>query len=192
MEIAALEIARMSEEIDGLRAELLASCQERLESDAHLESMAERMLEIEQEIREECYMEMEKRMESEMRRWRNIWEEERERDAEHMDKKLEIYTRSMDAVPDEDKENAQPDLDLEAENDRLRREVESLRRDVAGSSPTRRPLRESRVGRGRDLSPGMEVGLERLSLGQGKERSPVKKVTRKLVTRKWEVEEFES
>jgi hypothetical protein len=66
MEIAALEIARMSEEIDGLRAELASETQRRMEAEAHLLSSEERMLELEMEVREECFLEMEKRMASEM------------------------------------------------------------------------------------------------------------------------------
>jgi hypothetical protein len=206
MEIAALEIARMSEEIDGLRAELLSEQQRRLECEAHLESLSDRAAEIEAEVREECYLELESKLESEMRKWKLVWEGERERGDVHLDRKLEIYTRSMDAsVEGEDKENAFSGPggveDLEMENERLRREVEQLRRDVQGRSPSksqRMPLRESRTHRstskgplhgdgvadmGRDLDE-MHIGDGRLGVpGQG---SPTKKV-RKLTARKWDL-----
>jgi len=206
MEIAALEIARMSEEIDGLRAELLSEQQRRLECEAHLESLSARAGEIEQEVREECYLELESKLDSEMRRWKLVWEGERERGDVHLDRKLEIYTRSMDAaVEGEDKENlfSGPGVveDLEMENERLRREVEQLRREVQGRSPSksqRMPLRESRTHRstgqghgerdgvgevGRDLD-DMHIGDGRLGVpGQG---SPMKKV-RKLTARKWDL-----
>ncbi|KAF8857830.1 P-loop containing nucleoside triphosphate hydrolase protein [Acephala macrosclerotiorum] len=154
MEIAALEIARMSEEIDGLRAELLNEQQRRLEVEAHLESMTDRIMEVEAEVREECFVEMEKTMEVEMRRWKANWAEQQERTEEHLDKKLEIYTRSMDAVEDgEDKENTPVrDLSMQDENERLRREVEILRRELQSRSPSksqRMPLRESRMDFGR-------------------------------------------
>ncbi|PMD63677.1 P-loop containing nucleoside triphosphate hydrolase protein [Hyaloscypha bicolor E] len=203
MEIAALEIARMSEEIDGLRHELSKSESARMELEAHLESFQDRAVEIEAEVREECYMEMEKKMQSELQRWKIVWESERERGEAHLDKKMEIYTRSIDAV-DEESENKENEFDLEAENDRLRREVEMLRRDIQSRSPSKRmPLRESRAYSGRDSrvcgesERGMEsVGreMERLRMsgesvlkgGQPIMSSPTKKV-RKLTARKWDL-----
>jgi hypothetical protein len=203
MEIAALEIARMSEEIDGLRHELSKSESARMELEAHLESFQDRAVEIEAEVREECYMEMEKKMQSELQRWKGVWESERERGEAHLDKKLEIYTRSIDAV-DEESENKENEFDLEAENDRLRRDVEMLRRDIQSRSPSKRmPLRESRAHSGRDSrvcgesERGMEsVGreMERLRMsgesvlkgGQPIMSSPTKKV-RKLTARKWDL-----
>ncbi|KAH9214842.1 P-loop containing nucleoside triphosphate hydrolase protein [Leptodontidium sp. 2 PMI_412] len=208
MEIAALEIARMSEEIDGLRSELLSAHQARLETDAHLESMADRMMELEQEIREECYAEMEGRLQSEIARWKATWQAEQDRNDEHLDRKLEIYTRSIDAadpppgldIQEEDKENAHAGPgkidDLQIENERLRREVEMLRREVVLKSPSKRiPLRESRVGRDRSNTPdtdaSIEDAFERMSVqGNGQRRnesrSPTKKV-KKLVARKWDL-----
>jgi hypothetical protein len=197
MEIAALEIARMSEEIDGLRAELIAEQERRMEVEAHLESQQDRALEIEAEVREECYQEMEKRIEQEMRRWKATWAAEADRNDEHLDKKLEILNR-MGEVDEEDKENVnkgemhkEKNGDLEEENERLRREVEMLRREVQGRSPSKRaPLQESRVGR--------DIGeqMERMSLKESPRKasgnsvngsgSPVKKV-KKLTARKWDL-----
>ncbi len=156
MEIAALEIARMSEEIDGLRTELLLEQEARIEAEAHLESLADRMLELEAEVREDVYSEMEGKMQEEIRRWKAIWEEEKEGNEVHLDRKLEIYTRSIDAVGEgEDKENVAPSTttnskvgDMEEENERLRREVEQLRRELVTRSPTkasRKPLRENKM-----------------------------------------------
>ena len=231
MEIAALEIARMSEEIDGLRAELIAANQARIETDAHLESMADRMVELEGEVREECYVEFEGRLQGEIERWKAQWQAELDRNDEHMDRKLEIYTRSIDAAdgggelgvgaatttgdgdgggePEDDKENAHSGPgkidNLQIENERLRREVETLRRELSVKSPSksqgqsrRMPLRESRVGRDRSNTPdtegdtmamgnGMEEQFERLSVNGGaREKSPTKKV-KKLVARKWDL-----
>ncbi|EHK99232.1 putative Kinesin-like motor protein C15D4.01c [Glarea lozoyensis 74030] len=139
MEIAALEIARMSEEIDGLRSELKEEQDRRLESEAHLESLRDRIVEIEMDVREEVFSEMEKQMETEMRRWKASFASEQERQEEHVDRKLEILTKTID-LGDDDKENAGCDGgftgDLEDENERLRREVESLRRELQGRSPS--------------------------------------------------------
>ncbi|KAE9376304.1 P-loop containing nucleoside triphosphate hydrolase protein [Stipitochalara longipes BDJ] len=215
MEIAALEIARMSEEIDGLREELAKSERARMELEAHLESFQDRAVEIEAEVREECYQEMEKKMQSELLRWKVVWEAERERNDIHIDRKLEIYTQSIDAVEDEDKENQGFVGDLDAENERLRREVEMLRRDIQGRSPSKRmPLRESKIGRESRTHAAREAMAERAerderddrgmeTVGREMERlrmsgesllkggvpmtsSPTKKV-RKLTARKWDL-----
>ncbi|KAL2066786.1 hypothetical protein VTL71DRAFT_1210 [Oculimacula yallundae] len=229
MEIAALEIARMSEEIDGLREELVSANEARLEMDAHLESMAEKMVELEMEVREECVAEMEVQFQAEIARWKATWQAEQDRNDEHLDRKLEIYTRSIDAADvdttptpsfddhQDDKENSHSGpgkiSNLQIENERLRREIEILKREVSCKSLSKRmPLRESKVGRDRSHTPeggldadydtgseaGLEEALERMSVssyglggvysnGVGKgEKSPTKKV-RKLVTRKWDL-----
>lgn len=201
MEIAALEIARMSEEIDGLRAELIKEQQRRMEAEAHLESTQERIIEVEQEVREECYGEMEARLVEEMQKWKLQWESEKERGTEHLDRKLEVMMRGVDVWDEADKENENPadahTQDLEEENERLRREVELLRREVQGKSPSksqRLPLRESRIPR--------DSGLENASRHFGSlsleddddtpikaktvAMSPTKKV-KKLTARKWDL-----
>jgi hypothetical protein len=195
MEIAALEIARMSEEIDGLRTELAAEQERRLECEAHLESLAadleDRVLEVEQDVREECYLEMEKRVQEEMRRWKATWAAEVDRSEEHLDKKLEILTRGISVEDEENKENANAgetvNGGLAEENERLRRDVEMLRGEIRSRSPSKRmPLRESRtVG---DVGKEIErLRLSNESMGRvNSHGSPVKKV-RKLTARKWDL-----
>ncbi|KAF7951282.1 hypothetical protein EAE96_006604 [Botrytis aclada] len=158
MEIAALEIARMSEEIDGLRGELERESRLRMESQAHLQSMEDRMLELEMEIREECYEEMERRIQEEGRKWMIRLEEHGEREEEWRDRKVEVVVRGLGAgiagiAGDENKENqdSDPTLGLEMENAKLLREVERLKRELNSRSPTKprkpshRILKESRT-----------------------------------------------
>lgn len=195
MEIAALEIARMSEEIDGLRAELLSESERREELEAKLESAKEREIEIEADVREQCYMEMEERFRVEMESWKARWMTEREEVEGHVDRKLEILGRlNGNVVDDEDKENSfagqgcSREEELEVENERLRREVEMLRREMQNRSPTksqRMPLRESRLGGSGSGSVEREMG--KLSIGGdvGEQRSPAKKAVRKLGGRRW-------
>lgn len=195
MEIAALEIARLSEEIDGLRDALRDEQQRRCESDAHLESMTDRILEVEMAVREEVFEEMEAKMQVEMRRWKTSFAAEADRNDEHLDRKLEILTKTMNLSADEDKENTNAGEDLAAENDRLRREVEQLRREVGGRSPSKRmPLRESRSNRTLN-DVGRDMENLRISNAQEKQRgsgsvnvngSPLKKV-RKLTAKKWDL-----
>lgn len=183
MEIAALEIARMSEEIDGLRDEVAAEMTRRMETEAHLLSMEDRILEVEMEIREECWREMETRMQGEMARWKASWEAERERGDEHVDRKLEILTRGIDAERDEgdeDKENFLVE-GLEDANQRLRRQVAQLQRELQGRSPSKKSI----LGESRGFV--LERSMENLRMSADSTKSsPVKKV-RKLTARKWDL-----
>lgn len=178
MEAAALEIARLSEDVDYLRQALDEEQSARQEAESHLLSMEDRMIELEQVIREECTAEFERRLEIEMARWRATLQVEMERGEEHWGRKIEVFERSMgvaitgpndEGVPigggsdDDDKENVLLE-DVNEENERLRRENDILRREVSGMSPTKRhPLQE----RGSDASvvlknrPPMETGSPR-------------------------------
>ena len=155
MEVAALEIARLSEELEYLRQALDTERTARQEAEAHLLSMEDRMLELEQAIREDCMSEFERRLEIEMARWRANMQVEMERGEEHWGRKIEVFERSM-AVPGgapseasdidgdvgENKENVLME-DINEENERLRRDNEILRRELAALSPTKRmPLQE--------------------------------------------------
>jgi len=215
MEIAALEIARMSEEIDGLRSELTAEQERRFQVEAHLESfqasMEDRLMEVESEVREECYLELSSELEKQMRQWKVTWEAENERNDEHLDKKIEILTRATDAE-DDDKENMplvpmDHVVELESENIKLRREVEQLRRDLQNRSPTKQKsglLREKEkhssilreIG-GSGLS-GLGLDMERMrvsgesvnsNLASTNNGSTSVKKSRKLPARKWDLGE---
>ncbi|KAG9248010.1 kinesin family protein-like protein [Calycina marina] len=214
MEIAALEIARMSEEIDGLRSELTAEQERRFQVEAHLESfqasMDDRLMERESDVREECYVQLAAELGKQMRQWKTSWEAENERNDEHLDKKIEILTRITD-VEDEDKENI-PSVSLEdvmepeTENQKLRREVEILRRELHNRSPTKQKsgaLREKRSGVLREIGgSGLGSGAGLSSLGHDMDRlrvsgesdssanslaSAKKLKVRKLPVRKWDM-----
>lgn len=190
MEIAALEIARMSEEIDGLRAELTNETQRRMEAEAHLLSSEERMLELEMEVREECFQEMEKKMSIEMERWKARWAGEMDRADEHVDRKLEILTRGIEVHDDEDKENYIDRTEIEElqdENGRLRYHIAQLNRELQGRSPSKRSiLGESRSGIAVSAVGDSGVAMQKLRLSGNESKSPVKKV-RQLTARKWDL-----
>jgi cell division septum initiation protein DivIVA len=152
MEAAALEIARLAEEAEYLRQALDSERAARHEAESHLLSMEDRMIELEQAIREDCTNEFERRLEIEMARWRATMQVEMERGEEHWGRKIEVFERSMGGggggmgddgfSGDEDKENVLVE-DVHMENERLRWENEALRREVAGMSSTKRmPLQE--------------------------------------------------
>ncbi|KAI1423101.1 P-loop containing nucleoside triphosphate hydrolase protein [Xylaria sp. FL1777] len=194
MENAALEIARMADMIDQLNAELARESESRMTAEAHLMSMEDRIMDLEQEIREECYADFEQRLAMEMNRWKASLSLEQERGEEHWDRKAEVLARSVGVVltapsdedemeENEDKENVLIE-NLEQENERLRREVAILKRELSSRTPSKRaPLQE----RGDLPSSKGDVSslggkLEQLRVSNG---SPTKKV-RKLPPKKWE------
>lgn len=147
MEVAALEIARLSEEIEYLRQAFESERAARFEAESHLLSMEDRMIELEQAIREDCATEFERRLEIEMSRWRANMQVEMERGEEHWGRKIEVFERGImaagsDGEEEENKENVLME-DINEENERLRRDNDILRRELAGMSPTKRvPLQE--------------------------------------------------
>ncbi|KAI1134038.1 kinesin [Hypoxylon sp. FL0543] len=212
MENAALEIARMADIIDQLNAELARESEARMSAEAHLLSMEDRIEELEQEIREECYADFEQRLALEMGRWKASMSLEQERGEEHWDRKVEVLARSVgvvtvtapssddDDVENEDKENMLIE-NLEEENERLRREVAILKRELSGRTPSKRsPLQErgdvlsARSSAASDVLGGLGNRMEQLRMNGGEEKkvlkvsssgSPTKKV-RKLPAKKWE------
>lgn len=215
MELAALEIARLSEELDYMRQALSAEQSARTEAEAHLESMEDRMVELEQAIREDCAAEFERRLEIEMARWRANMQLEAERGEEHWGRKIEVFERTMATATaegddvDDDAENKENVLmeDVNEENDRLRRDNEVLRRELALMSPTKRkPLQERqsslkgteetsspRSGRvkapGGTADAGLQLKMARLRVSDDSLRSSGSgspKKVRKLATKRWD------
>lgn len=146
MEIAALEIARMNEEIDQLRLEVDAQVEARMTAEAHLLSMEDRMLDLEAVIRDDCATEFEQRLMLELGRFKASLALEQERNEEHWDRKVDILERGLGASntddTDADKENVLVE-DLTQQVERLRRENAILKRELASRSPTKRkPLQD--------------------------------------------------
>ncbi|PNY28107.1 Kinesin-like protein [Tolypocladium capitatum] len=145
MEIAALEIARLSDDIDQLREELEHQTDARLIAEAHLLSMEDRMLDLEAAVRDDCATEFEQRLTLELARFKASLALEQERNDEHWDRKVDVLERGLDAsdpAGECDKENVLVE-DLAQEAERLRRENAVLKRELAGRSPGKRtPLAE--------------------------------------------------
>lgn len=126
-----------------------------------------------------------------MQRWKATWALEQERGDEHLDRKLDILTRGIGAAGD-DKENeaAFAELDLIEENERLKRELALVTRQLHLRSPSHKNARQT----GRAGSPLQELTLShdmdglRISSSSSinNQGSPLKKV-RQLTERKWNI-----
>ncbi|KAF4781773.1 kinesin motor domain-containing protein [Colletotrichum scovillei] len=196
MEHAALEIARMQEEITNLHVELDNEREMRVTAEAHLLSMEDRLLELEQTVREDCMAEFDARFELELARWKATLAAEQEKGEEHWDRKMELFEKGLGLTIDdeagEDKENLLVE-DLEDENERLRRENEILKRELAQRSPSKRkPLQEREDFGGRKGGPtgvsnlGRKMEQLRVSSESTGGSSGSPKKMRKLATKRWE------
>lgn len=113
IEMAFAEIARLSEEVEILGVRLTEEEGRRREAEEEWQRAEEKAEDIEREVREECWGEMERKLEEERRRWINAWGEEvsliflltvekrkltkrkADRNDEHVDRKLEILTQGI-------------------------------------------------------------------------------------------------
>jgi hypothetical protein len=138
LEIALSEVARLSEEVDILSIQLQEERSRREAAEACWQASEVRMESIEQEIRDECYSEMEVRLDGERRRWKGAWDEEADRSDEHFDKKIDILTRGINIHEDPEPTEDERMRELEDENEALRRKVEMLEREQQLRSPVKK------------------------------------------------------
>ncbi|KAI6779213.1 Kinesin-like motor protein-like protein [Emericellopsis cladophorae] len=203
MELAALEIARLSDDIDHLREEVDAQTEARMTAEAHLMSMEDRMLDLEASIRDDCATEFEERLAIELARFKSSLLLEQERNDEHWDRKVDVLERGLGTDEADDKENVLVES-LEEELERLRRENVILKRELANRSPSkRRPLEErgdcasSPQGLPTKGEGVAQLGrkMEKMHLSNSNSRAPggassgSPKKLRRLGNRKWEHEE---
>jgi len=76
LENAAAEIERLTSENENLAVRLADEEAARTELEIKLASSEERCLMIEQDVREECWAEMEEQMEEERKRWQSAWDDQ--------------------------------------------------------------------------------------------------------------------
>lgn len=76
VEMAFLEIARLNEEVEILNVKLTEQEERRKEAEENWQKAEEKAEQIEMQVREECWSEMERRTEEERRRWMGAWGEE--------------------------------------------------------------------------------------------------------------------
>jgi hypothetical protein len=186
LEYAALEIARLTEELHVMGLRLTDEELRRREMENAWKSAEERCELVEQEAREECWIEMERRIEEERLRWKGAWGEEADRNDEHLDKKLDILTRTIQIHEDPEPSSREHTEELEDENEMLRRKVDLLERELRNRSPTKKqkglPIpRKLRLG-DEELENAVQ-GLSEMKLGDPSEsglnsKTPAKKQQR--------------
>ncbi|KAJ5918713.1 hypothetical protein N7454_009857 [Penicillium verhagenii] len=139
LERALAEIQRLTKDCHGLAVRLAEEEILRSETEIRLAASEERSLDIEQEVREECWAEMDDVMEVERRRWQSAMDEQIGRNDDHVDRKIELVSRGFNIFEDpETPSNARVE-ELEEENEQLRRRIAALEREMHSHSPTRKP-----------------------------------------------------
>ncbi|KAK2742365.1 hypothetical protein FQN55_007899 [Onygenales sp. PD_40] len=144
LETAALEIAKISDDYDALALKLAEEEIARTEAEVKWRAAEERCLLVEQEIREECWEEMEQRLEEERRRWQAAWDEQASRHDEHLDKKLDLLSKGVKIHEDPETTPSDHLAELEQENDVLRMRIANLERELHSRSPTRKTAAKSK------------------------------------------------
>ncbi|KAF2167718.1 hypothetical protein M409DRAFT_21870 [Zasmidium cellare ATCC 36951] len=156
LENALAEVARLREELEITQVRLEEETQRRIDAEASWTTAEMRIDEVEAEIRDEVFNEMEARLEQEQRRWRAARDEELDRQDEHLDRKLEIMARGIEIYEDgdEDKENVNVEAlsdgvsklglrnsrleELEDENAQLREKLANVEREKGLRSPSKK------------------------------------------------------
>ena len=150
LEAALAEIARLREELEITQLQLEEETNRRSAAEASWSAAEVRIDEIEAEIREEVWSEMEAKLAQEQRRWRAARQEEFERSEEHVDRKMDILTRGISIYEDDDKENAPTGTDserfadqnevvvLREENDKLQSRIALMERENGLRSPSKK------------------------------------------------------
>jgi hypothetical protein len=186
-EEAVAELTRLREDLELTQLRLEEETQRRMEAEASWANSETRIDEMEAEIREEVFEEMEARMLHEQRRWRAARDEELDRQDEHLDRKLEIMARGIEIYEDDDddQENMDPSSTAGTAStpmETLAQRVSSLAlrgqgRKVSGKE-------NPRVFELEDENARLRAQLQNMERERGL-RSPSKKM-RVLKTRRWE------
>jgi len=155
LERAVAEVASLREQLEVTQLRFDEEIQRRRAAEASWKAAEGRIEEVEAEVREEIWAEMEQRLDQEQRRWRAVREEENERNDEHLDKKLEILTKGFDIHEDAEPTADERVAELEDENSRLKARLEMMEREKGMRSPSKK----MRVLKTRKWE-GSDVGLD--------------------------------
>ncbi|KAJ5290193.1 uncharacterized protein N7443_010446 [Penicillium atrosanguineum] len=196
LERAAMEITRLTKDCHGLAVRLAEEEIMRSEVEIRLSVAEDRCVMIEQEVREECWAEMDEMMEEERKRWQKAWDEQSGRNDEHIDKKIELVSRGFNIFEDPEPTSDQRMEELERENEQLRRRLATLEREMSSHSPTRKPRSKNPassnlLGRESDIENALQrmnqLNLTDSMFTPASPSSSPSKNPRKLPTRKFDL-----
>ena len=151
LETSNAEIARLTEEIEIFALRLTEETARRKAAEASWAAAEDHIAELEQDIRDECYAEMETAVDQERRRWQAALDNEQDNQQAHLDSKIDVVIKATKAqMRDEVKVYEDPDPQLrdrlealERENDVLRAKLEAKEREAQGRSAS--PVKKMRV-----------------------------------------------
>lgn len=151
LESANSEIARLTQEIEIFALRLAEETQRRKAAESSWAAAEDHMAGMEQEIRDECYAEMESAVDQERCRWQAALDNEQDNQQAHLDSKIDVVIKATKAqMRDEVKvyEDPDPELrdrvdELERENEVLKARLEARDREAMGRSAS--PIKKVRV-----------------------------------------------
>ncbi|ORY17779.1 kinesin [Clohesyomyces aquaticus] len=155
LESATAEIARLTSEIEIFALRLAEETGRRKAAEQSWRAAEEHMQEVEQDVRDECFAEMESAVEAERRRWQAAWDAEQDNNDMHMDRKIDVVIKAtkqqmreqqrstVEVFEDPDPEVKERLEELERENAVLRAKLEDKEREAAARSAS--PVKKMRV-----------------------------------------------
>ncbi|KAI8936852.1 hypothetical protein NX059_006089 [Plenodomus lindquistii] len=151
LEAANAEIARLTAEVEVFALQLAEESKRRRAAEASWAAAEDHMVDLEQEIRDECYHEMEHAVDQERRRWQTALDNEQDSQQAHLDSKIDVVIKATKAQLKENVkvyEDPDPELrdrvdELERENDMLRAKLEAQDREAQNRSAS--PVKKMRV-----------------------------------------------
>ncbi|KAF2241616.1 kinesin family protein-like protein [Trematosphaeria pertusa] len=170
LEIANAEIARLTAEVEVFALRLTEETARRKAAEASWRAAEDHMADLEQEIRDECYLETEAAVEAERHRWQAALDNEQDNQQAHLDSKIDVVIRATKAqmcsqevkvYEDPDPELQERVDELERENEVLRARVEAMEREAQGRSAS--PVKKMRVlkaKRWQDPESTLKLGLD--------------------------------
>ncbi|KAF2019640.1 kinesin family protein-like protein [Aaosphaeria arxii CBS 175.79] len=170
LESANAEIARLTQEVEIFALRLTEETARRKAAEASWQAAESHMLDMEQEIRDECFADMEAAVDQERRRWQAAWDAEQDNNEIHLDRKIDVVIKATKAQMREQDikiyEDPDPELrdrvdELERENEVLKAKIEALERD--GMARSASPVKKMRVLKSKkweDPESSVRVGLD--------------------------------
>jgi chromosome segregation ATPase len=151
LESANAEIARLAQEIEIYALRLTEETVRRKAAESSWAAAEEHMQDLEQEVRDECYVELETAVDQERRRWQAALDNEQDNQQAHMDSKIDVVIKATKASMREEVkvyEDPDPEMkarveELERENEVLKAKLEGMEREAHGRSAS--PVKKMRV-----------------------------------------------